>query len=570
MPKNSRTIITFLKTHLNLNFFKRSIKICGLPLGGLPLTLFTVALMVRIPWLWEIPRYVDELREVNLAYMIYLGKIFPLHNFAREIGAMHNYILAGIFSLFGPSAYWPRLYVAITSAATVVLVYYLGKRLFNRWTGLIAAGMLLTNGMHILVTHMAWSNCTTPFFFVLALLGTVIAGQKSSGTWLMGSALLWAMALQTHSSVLVYLLALVIYIFCRFRREAGIPRKYYFRSLLVFLAAYSNMIIYNALTGFDSIRSIFSKQYTLEPHPGITSFADNFARMFIELLRSVSSTYPSHPNPWQYLAYPQFVICLLLFGGGIYLALKTGGVKAKGLKSILVWMIGGGFLLIPWINHRYYFYIVTRYIMPIIICAILLIAYAASHLLKILVSKISSKTVFKTVFKTAGKRKILIPAAITLTILLSLQLLPFYQYCRQITHTDYSNHMSIEVLQIIQKYATRDKLTILLDKTLAAKDEPFPLLFKLSHLKFITISHGLTALQKHHSIAPGQKIIAVLTPPAYDRLKTMLPIAAESRLTRRLVLHKNPRDNSWRAIYIAKINGYKATIYNPPCMKYNE
>ncbi|HEX3010731.1 MAG TPA: hypothetical protein VHQ70_01675, partial [Syntrophomonadaceae bacterium] len=63
------------------------------------LGIFTAALGARIPWLWEVPRYIDELREVKLAYMIYQGQALPLHNAAHDIGSLHNYILAGLFSL---------------------------------------------------------------------------------------------------------------------------------------------------------------------------------------------------------------------------------------------------------------------------------------------------------------------------------------------------------------------------------------------------------------------------------------------------------------------------------------
>lgn len=140
-----------------------------------------LALAIRIPYLWDIPRYIDELKEVHLAYQIYLGKAMPLHNVAHDIGALHNYILAAIFQVFGPSIYWPRLYVAVTSALTVALVYRLGTILYGRWAGLIASGLLLTNGMHIVGTHMAWANSTTPFFFVLALIATVTAEQKKTG-----------------------------------------------------------------------------------------------------------------------------------------------------------------------------------------------------------------------------------------------------------------------------------------------------------------------------------------------------------------------------------------------------
>ena len=40
-------------------------------------SLFAVSFLIRLPWLWEVPRYIDELREVDLAYQIYQGSARP-------------------------------------------------------------------------------------------------------------------------------------------------------------------------------------------------------------------------------------------------------------------------------------------------------------------------------------------------------------------------------------------------------------------------------------------------------------------------------------------------------------
>ena len=171
------------------------------------LSLFMLALIVRLPWLWEVPRFIDELKEIELAYEIYRGQAYPLHNAAHDIGALHNYILAGIFSLLGSGIYWPRLYTALTSAATVVLVFFIGKRLYGKTTAWVAAFLLLGNGMHCLVTHMAWSNCTTSFFFCLALFTLLKAEDQQKPSLFILSFFLWGLTLQTHSSALIYLLS---------------------------------------------------------------------------------------------------------------------------------------------------------------------------------------------------------------------------------------------------------------------------------------------------------------------------------------------------------------------------
>ncbi|HBE80215.1 MAG TPA: hypothetical protein DDW65_20915 [Firmicutes bacterium] len=405
--------------------------------------LFSLALGMRIPWLWEIPRYVDELKEVNLARLIYLGKLYPLHNMAREIGAFHNYILAGIFKIFGLSLAWPRLYVAIISALTVVLIYELGRRLYNRSTGLIAAGLLLTNGMHILVTHTAWSNCTTPFFFILGFMTVLTAEQNRNGKGLIIAGFVWALALQTHSSVIIYLVVIIGYVLRMYRSgdsdsdsdsDSKIETKYYIYAGLAFITGYANMIYYNTLSRGGSIAWIFSKDYTLETNPGWNSFLKNLHSMFFEVIRSLSAVYASRgPLLGEYLAQPLFAACIFILGLGIVRAVKKR-------QWLLLWLIGAGFMVIPWINRRYGFFMVTRYIMPVIICSILLLADGLYALYELISAKL-------------GRPRLAVIVGVSLFLgFTGFQLGQFYYYCAKLSDTDMSNRLAIRIVRIIAKW----------------------------------------------------------------------------------------------------------------------
>ncbi|MEN6460090.1 MAG: glycosyltransferase, partial [Syntrophomonas sp.] len=409
--------MAFLTNRYRLPGAERHLQNAALAAG-----LFLVALAVRIPWLWEVPRYIDELKEVNLAYLIYQGEAWPLHNAAHDIGALHNYILAGVFKILGPGIYWPRLYVAITAALTVVLIYYLGKHFYGKWVGIIAAGLLLTNGMHILVTHMAWSNCTTPFFFILAMMATLRAEENKSGKWLLTAAFLWAMALQTHSSVIIYILVVAIYILRPgFRNITGINFKWYLGAACAFLLGYSNMIYYNLVSIGGSIRWLSNKGYAMENSPSLFSYLHNWQQMYIELIRAMGSIYIDYGNSWQYLINPVFLIVSVLLLAGSYLAIKKG-------QALPVWILIGGFALIPWINQRYVFYLATRYIMPLIICGILLIAYALSEIAQIAYDR------------WQVRRLAFMPLATgTLLLIITLQLVPLYSYCGRLENTNESN-----------------------------------------------------------------------------------------------------------------------------------
>ncbi|MEN6326120.1 MAG: glycosyltransferase [Syntrophomonas sp.] len=514
------------------------------PKPGLPLAagmgLFLAALAVRLPWLWQVPRYIDELKEVKLAYAIYAGQALPLHNAAHDIGALHNYILAAIFKLFGPSIYWPRLYVAITGALTVVLVYRLGLMLFDRWTALLAAGFLLTSGMHIMVNHMAWGNCTTPFFFVLAIIATEKARLKQNGGWLLGAALLWAATLQTHSSAIIYVLVAALYILSpRYRSQAGLGRRWYWGAAGLFLAGYANMIYYNISSLGGSFRWLSNKSYALEQQPGLWSFITNLERMIIELLRSISSTYVEHQHIWQYFTNPLFVMALLLLLLGFWVAWQKQ-------QKLLIGMIVGGMLVIPWINHRYVFYLATRYIMPLNICALLLVAAAVVYLLQTVRTKLKSS------------RFIIIPVSLALCLFIIMQLIPFYNYCRQNDSTNLSNRLALQIMSVISSNGKKNTL-VLLDENLPLENAPLPYLLTISQQQYRLFKNreseaepGAWNLAQLLGRYDGQELLLVMNQDTYLNNRSQIENFHKHIFKSRVVFPSEAEKQ--RVIYLVEMN----------------
>ncbi len=509
-----------VKTYLLTNRY-------GLPGGNQPMlqfiivgSLFTAALAVRIPWLWEVPRFIDELKEVQLAYQIYSGEVYPLHNMAHDIGSLHNYILAGWFKLLGPSIYWPRLYVAVTAALTVVLVYQLARRMYGPTAALLSAGLLLTNGMHILVTHMAWSNCTTPFFFTLALIAALAAEQKKSGWWLIVSGLLWAIALQTHSSVIIFVLITLVYVLRpAFRQKTGITLRFYILSAAAFIAGYANMIYYNIVTLGGSLRWLAFKSYALETDPGINSYLSNLARLLVELLRSLSSTYTSYDYLPQYFLHPAILLLAILLGSGIY-------CTCKSKSQLLVWLLLGGILIIPIVNERYAFYISTRYIMPLLILSILL-------------SSIGAVQLFEYVKKHFLPSNLNPALAAAVLLLVMLQLYPFYKYCSSVADTNASNRMALSIVNLAGEFSYNGQTTIVIDDKLELENEPLPYLFTLRQQPFELLDTEqdlpkgwINCLQT----CPTKELIAVMNENTFEELKGWLAPTNVSCLSSRIVI----------------------------------
>jgi len=323
---------------------------------AISLCLFLFALLIRMPYLYDVPRFIDEWREIGLSARIARGEAWPLHNTSHDIGPFHNYVLAGLFTLFGFNLYIPRLYVAVTSAATVVVTYWLARHWTGRITSVFAALLLATNSMHILVTHMAWSNDTTPFFVGLAVLASLKAiDQKRLPLWAL-TGLLWAVALQTHPSVIAALLGVIFYFASRFGWGAFYRDACMRTGIAVFLAGYSNMIVHNLIKPLDSILWVKRKGYALNKEWSVEGYLLNMLEMGSELIRSLASAFPDGKG-W---LHGMSSFLMLFFFIGLMVGFRWLCRLRHG--SLVVAIVISSFLVIPLLNDQYKFYIWTRYI----------------------------------------------------------------------------------------------------------------------------------------------------------------------------------------------------------------
>jgi hypothetical protein len=148
------------------------------------LALAVLAFAVRWPNLHYIPQFTDEVFDAQVSYGIWEGKR-PLIGVNAYTGAFYYYVLAGVFWLFGPSIYAPRLLVLVLGVGAVLATALVGAELGRRaasgadagtvraarWIGaLVGGGLLATSAVHVLTnSHLAWPHCTLPLYLTLSL-----------------------------------------------------------------------------------------------------------------------------------------------------------------------------------------------------------------------------------------------------------------------------------------------------------------------------------------------------------------------------------------------------------------
>jgi hypothetical protein len=342
--------------------------------AALAVGLAAVGLILRLPYLWTIPRFTDETREVLRAVeLLHGGLTVPerLVNVDAYIGGLYLWLLGGIFWLTGVSALTPRLLMAVAGAVAVGATYLLARDLGGRLAGLVAAALLATSGGQIVSNgHIAWSHCLTPALITLAawLLQRAVT-LECKGSWL-ASGVAFGLALQSHPATLVLLPGAAVYVLWWGRRWMRTPWPY--AALLLFVAAYSNVLIYNLLTAGGSLREAATvrERYDAGIMVNFLVYLGNHLPHGLMLLRYLAGAVDMRSSPAAYLLDPS----LWIYGG---LALAGLVYAARRGAPLLLLMTISSIIIMPYFNQRKYVPISDgRYLMPL-----LPLAYAATGLL---------------------------------------------------------------------------------------------------------------------------------------------------------------------------------------------
>ena len=170
---------------------------------------------MRVPFFW------DEGLEILLGLHIAQGRTLPLTGVSPYQGPFFFYLIAGLIRAFGPHIEIGRVVALVGGSLLVVATYWVGRAVWSRLAGLIAAGLVLVSPQMIVETsHYGWANSLTPLFVALALLA-VYRGTVARADWtLVAGGLLASVAVQTNPACATAALALAVWFL--WRRDIGV------------------------------------------------------------------------------------------------------------------------------------------------------------------------------------------------------------------------------------------------------------------------------------------------------------------------------------------------------------
>lgn len=321
--------------------------------AGIALGLAVVAFALRLPYLWDIPRLTDELQEILWALAIVRGEMLPLTAVDSYYGPLWSYLLAGVYGVSGISDWAPRMVATLLASVTVGLTYLLGRELTGRAPALIGAALLVTSGGHVIITsHTARSNSTTPLLLLLVVWALLRAIRRNDGRYLVGAGFLFALAMQTHISVIAFAPGLALALLLE--RPSLLRSRWLAFALLAALAGYSNMILYNVLNEFYSFVHARHLQegYTAGRRMDLGVYLTNAQALVQSLSRLLSGTIDISTSPARFIYTAAAALGLVLL--------------ARRREVLPLLFCASAALVLPYFNPRYGPILSGRYLIPLL------------------------------------------------------------------------------------------------------------------------------------------------------------------------------------------------------------
>ncbi len=129
------------------------------------------------------------------------------------------WITALFYKIFGIHEFSARLFSALCGAGTVLVTYFLGRQLLNRWTGFIGALILLTSAHFIRFSRFGMMDAPLTFFMTLAFYFFWLGQNKNR--YLIFSGVSIGLAVMTKGFA-AFLVFPVIWVYCLSARRLEI------------------------------------------------------------------------------------------------------------------------------------------------------------------------------------------------------------------------------------------------------------------------------------------------------------------------------------------------------------
>lgn len=230
------------------------------------LALVILATFLRFFRIYELTEFLaDQGRTGIVVYQAWIDKSLPLVGppvlTGAHLGPFFYYLVGPSFILANFNPLGPALLMAFLGVLTVVLVFYIGERVFGFWIGLFIAAVYTVSPVLITQTRTLWDPTPIPFFALLLVVSFYKIYQEKKFRWFLVVGALVGMLVQLHYPNLFFIPLSVLFlsyvIFLERKKGAGKNIiGWLLLGILAFFATLSPFLLYETQHWFVDLREI--------------------------------------------------------------------------------------------------------------------------------------------------------------------------------------------------------------------------------------------------------------------------------------------------------------------------
>ncbi len=272
----------------------------------------------------------DEGRDVLVVKRMLVDHKFTLLGPTASVGGfflgpIYYYFMIPFLWLFNLNPVGPAVMVGLFGTATIILVYLLGKKLFNTETGIMASLLYAVSPVVINYSHSSWNPNLVPFFACLFVLFLCRLDSLSKRKEILILGAIMGIGLQLHYLFLFLGLLGLVHLFSLAKkislREFGL---FFFGFILL----YSPFFIFEFRHNFTNtqmiLRFVFASNDTgFNLFHFVNTISDVGIRLFMRLV----------VNNDKLLT----LVTIIIAGYGLYFTYKEAAWKK--LKITILWLI---------------------------------------------------------------------------------------------------------------------------------------------------------------------------------------------------------------------------------------
>jgi len=339
-----------------------------------------LALFLRLYRISEFMTFLgDEGRDVRIVRdlitkgnLVFIGPQTSIGN--MYLGPLYYYMMAPALFLSGLNPVGPAIMVALLGVLTVWFIWFVGRKWFNKESGLLAALFYAVSPVAIIYSRSSWNPNPMPFFALLCIWGIYQVWQSKKYFWLPIVGASFAFALQMHYLGLLLLPTMGIFwliSLLQTKKDKKLRSKFIkntFFAVGIFLFLMSPLVLFDVKhqgMNYNAFKAFFSdRQTTINLNP---ARSDRFVPI---IQMTVSNLVTAN----QQIATTVIAIVILLLS--IFIFIKS---KWRSSLAFLFAWIGFGILgLSIYKQHVYIHYLGFMY--PAVYLLIgLILGYAISR-----------------------------------------------------------------------------------------------------------------------------------------------------------------------------------------------